>query len=119
MRALKALVIGMGVLIVIGLTVVVVKMVTILADGPTRTADGGPGFGRLALEAPAACRIADAVAGSGTLVVRLDGPAEAGCGALYVVDPEAGRVLGRITAQADSSAADGAATAGAPGEAQP
>ena len=132
-RALKALVIAMGVLIVVGLTVVVITIAMRLtgpegADGqtaprtprPARTprpvkpprppgplrpaadrqpaagAEGARAFGDLQLGMADSCRIVEATASSGTLVVRLDGPAQDGCGQLVVVDPAQGRVLGRI-----------------------
>ncbi|MDZ7711825.1 MAG: hypothetical protein U5L06_01285 [Rhodovibrio sp.] len=132
MRALKGLVIGMGALIVIGLTVVVVTIAMRLTgpegSGPDRAgAGGGPAadsdmtprpaaggegarpFGELQLGMADSCRIADALASGGTLVVRVDGPAKDGCGQLVVVDPVQGRVLGRIR--------PGAATAGDSAEA--
>jgi hypothetical protein len=119
MRALKGLVIGMGALIVVGLTVVVVTIAmrltgpeaagpdgsaagTATADGgettprPAAGADGARPFGELQLGMADSCRIADAVASGGTLVVRVDGPAKDGCVQLVVVDPGQGRVLGRI-----------------------
>jgi len=119
MRALKGLVIGMGVLIAVGLTIVVVTIAMRLtgpegAEGQRAAADGGdttpgsgaqgpgaraPGprpFGELQLGMADSCRIAGAAATGGTLVVRLDGPGRDGCGQLVVVDPARGRVLGRI-----------------------
>ena len=119
MRALKGLVIGMGALIVIGLTVVVVTIAMRLTgpeaagtDGtggsaetaqnadmtPQRAASGqgARSFGELQLGMADSCRIADAVASGRALVVRVDGPAKDGCDQLVVVDPGAGRVLGRI-----------------------
>ena len=119
MRALKGLVIGMGVLIAVGLTIVVVTIAMRLtgpegAEGQRAAADGGdttpgsgaqgpgaraPGprpFGELQLGMADSCRIAGAAATGGTLVVRLNGPGRDGCGQLVVVDPARGRVLGRI-----------------------
>ena len=119
MRALKGLVIGMGALIVVGLTVVVVTIAmrltgpeaagpdgsaggTATADGgetlprPAAGADGARPFGELQLGMADSCRIADAVASGRALVVRVDGPAKDGCDQLVVVDPGQGRVLGRI-----------------------
>ena len=114
MRALKGLVIGMGALIVVGLTIVVVTIAMRLtgpegADSdaaqaggadmtpkPAERAQGAQPFGELQLGVAGSCRIADAVASAGTLVVRLDGPAKDGCAQLVVVDPGQGRILGRI-----------------------
>ncbi|MBK1698563.1 hypothetical protein [Rhodovibrio salinarum] len=113
MRALKGLVIGMGVLIAVGLTVVVVTIAMRLT-GPesaeeTAAPAGGSGmtprpasaagtqaFGDLNLDMAASCRIVDAVPSGGTLAIRLDGPSQDGCDQLVVVDPVAGQVLGRI-----------------------
>ena len=73
---------------------------TARAGGGDRTpAAGAPGarpFGELQLGMADSCRIVEATASGGTLVVRLDGPAQDGCGQLVVVDPAQGRVLGRI-----------------------
>ena len=119
MRALKGLVIGMGALIVVGLTIVVVTIAMRLTgpeaadpEGTGNVADtadagdttppaaasaqGARPFGELQLGMADSCRIADAVASGGMLVVRVDGPAKDGCGELVVVDPGQGRVLGRI-----------------------
>jgi hypothetical protein len=123
MRALKGLVIGMGALIVVGLTIVVVTIAMRVTGGagadaggdaraeagPTASAPAArPGgtrpFGELRLGMAESCRIAEAVASAGTLVVRLDGPAKDGCGQLVVVDPGQGRVLGRIRPGAPGAA---------------
>jgi hypothetical protein len=131
MRALKGLVIGMGALIVVGLTVVVVTIAMRLT-GPEAAGTDGPGgaaettgdadtipqpaasgqgarpFGDLQLGMAESCRIADAVASGRALVVRVDGPVKDGCDQLVVVDPGQGRVLGRIRpgAAGDSAEAD-------------
>ncbi len=87
---LKALVIGMGVLIVGGFTLVIVTIATRLGDG------GAPGFGTLALGLAESCRIAGSTLDGEHLVLHLRGPAKDGCAGVVVVDLEAGRVLGRI-----------------------
>jgi len=92
MKALKALVIGMAVLIVLGLGAVIAKIVAD-SGGATASADD---LGTLHLGLPDACRIAQIATVDDHLVVRADGPAGAGCGELVVVDPEAGAVVGRI-----------------------
>lgn len=99
MKALKALVIGMGILILLGLAVVIAAIVA-RVGGDDETADSGPGFGTLHLGLPESCRIADARPADGKLVLRLAGPAKDGCGDLIVVDPAEGAVLGRITPDA-------------------
>jgi len=92
MKALKALVIGMAVLIVLGTGAVIAKLV---AESGRATAAGEP-FGTVHLGLPDACRIAGVTAADDRLVVRAEGPAEAGCGELFVVDPGEGAVVGRI-----------------------
>jgi hypothetical protein len=127
MRALKGLVIGMGALIVVGLTVVVVTIAMRLTgpeaagtDGaqtaeradmtprPPASGQGARPFGELHLGMADSCRIADAMASGRALVVRVDGPAQDGCDQLVVVDPGQGRVLGRIRpgTAGDSAQAD-------------
>jgi hypothetical protein len=123
MRALKGLVIGMGALIVVGLTIVIVTIAMRATGGTGDGASGGdaravassPGaapaaseqgarpFGELQLGMADSCRIAGAVSSGGTLVVRVDGPAKDGCDQLVVVDPSQGRVLGRIRPGAASA----------------
>lgn len=90
MKALKALVIGMGILILLGTAVVIATVVSRVSS------PDGAGFGTLHLDLPASCRIAEATAAQERLVLRLEGPAKDGCGRLVVVDPGAGVVLGRI-----------------------
>jgi len=93
MKALKALVIGMGILILLGLAVVIAAIVA-------RMGNSGEGaraaFGTLHLGLPESCRIAAARPLQDRLVLRLAGPRKDGCGEVIVVDPEAGRVVGRI-----------------------
>ncbi|SDF45723.1 hypothetical protein SAMN05216241_101156 [Limimonas halophila] len=92
MKALKALVIGMAVLIVLGLGVVVAKIIADSSDATGPRAD----LGTLHLGLDDACRIAGVTGTDDRLVVRLDGPADAGCGEVLLVDPGAGKVVGRI-----------------------
>lgn len=88
---LKALVIGMGVLIVAGFTLVVVTIASRIGGGR-----GEPGFGTLALDLAESCRIAASTLDGERLVLHLQGPAKDGCADVIVVDLESGRVLGRI-----------------------
>lgn len=92
MRALKALVIIMGVLIIIGLGVVVVTIVkrsARLADS-TSTA----GFGRTDLPVPTGSRVAETVVDGHRMVLRLTLPD--GRDRLMVVDLRTGREAGTI-----------------------
>lgn len=90
-RGIKAAVIAMGVVIVIGFVVVVVTIVDRLA---------GPGepelLGEIAVPLPAGCRLADAWSEAGRLYLRYEG--EADCQQVAIVDPETGGVVGRVSA---------------------
>ena len=92
MQALKVLVIGMGVLIVLGLALVAFGLVSRMSkDGTGRT-----GFGDVKLALPPGCGLAEARASDGRLVVRSDGPAERGCQQVFVIDMASGKILGRV-----------------------
>ena len=103
-KALVALVIFMAILIFAGLLLIGVKLAGNL-DG-----EGPEGFGRVALELPEGCAIAEATAGDKRLVLRLEGLAERGCRQVVILDLESGRELGRIDA---SPGAVGGAVGGA------
>ena len=92
MQALKVLVIAMGVAIVVIIGVIVATLIQ-RAGGPGKAA--GPG--EIELAVPAGCRLAEAGAAEGRLILRLDGPAEAGCRQAVVLDLESGDLLGRVT----------------------
>ena len=94
MQALKVLVVVMGLAIVAILAVIIVTVVQRIDDGPAK----GEGFGEVALTVPEGCALAQVEAAEGRLVLRLDGPPERGCQQAVVLDPESGRVLGRIIA---------------------
>lgn len=101
-RALKALVIGMAVLIVVGFAVVVATIAQRLS-GFARE-EGAP-IGDIALPVAEACSLADVSQLDGDLVaVRLDGPRWEGCASILLIDLEAGKVVGRL--QADENAGD-------------
>jgi len=90
-RALKALVIFMGVLIVAGLAALAWMMIGIAnrppADRPATA---------LSLGLPAECAIATIVAAGERLAVLADGPSAAGCRRIWLVDPARLRVVGTI-----------------------
>ena len=92
-RALVALVAGLGVLILAGLLVVAITLAGRLGG------DDAEGFGKVALPLPEGCTIAEARAGEDTLVLRLEGLPERGCGQVIVLDLESGRELGRLVAE--------------------
>ena len=93
MRALKALVVFMGILIAAGLGLLTYAVIGGLpVDRPS-------GFGDAAVVLPSGCVIAEAVIAEGTLVLRADGPAERGCQMVILLDPQTGREIGRVKAQ--------------------
>lgn len=98
MAALKALVIGMAVLIVVGMGLVVYGMV--------RQADGLRGGAPEAVVAqqaiPEACTLAEVTAdGGGLLLLRLAGPVDQGCRAVLLFDARQGDFRGRIDLPAE------------------
>lgn len=92
-RGIKAAVIAMGVVIVIGFVVVVVTIVDRLAGS-----DEPEVLGEVAVTMPAGCRLADAWSEAGRLYLRYDG--EGACQQVAIVDPESGAVVGRVAAAA-------------------
>jgi hypothetical protein len=90
-QALKVLVIGMGVLIVIGLALVTYGLFT--KTGRSVRTDA---FGDVILDLPDGCGIADAQSQDGKLIVRTDGPLERGCQKLFVIDLADGKILGHV-----------------------
>ena len=93
MQAIKGFVVFMGLLIVAGLALVVYALVTRVSDGT------GPlgGFDATTVPLPAGCTLAEARIEAGRLVLRAEGPAGRGCQQVILLDPESGKVLGRIT----------------------
>ena len=90
MQGLKILVIVMGVLILIGVSVVVVTAVSRL-----KGSSGGRGFGSASLMLPEGCRVTEMTPAGARLALRLDGgPA---CQAIIFLDPESGRESGRVS----------------------
>lgn len=94
-RALVALVVFMAILIFVGLLLVGVKIAGSIGEGAS-------GFGRVALDLPEGCAIAEATAGEGRLVLRLEGLPGRGCRQVVILDLDSGRELGRV----DATAAD-------------
>ncbi len=104
MRALKAIVIGMGALIVLAIVMLVFGLYKKSVDPTWRLfgtttaiapADPEPGsFETLTLGLKAGCRITD-VSADGRRVFLSIGP-DAPCAEVIVIDVEDGRVLGRI-----------------------
>ncbi len=90
MQGLKALVIGMGVLIVLGFVVLVIA----LADKFSRLDEAG--LRETEVPVPDGCSLAETLAEGERLLLRLEGPAERGCAQIVVVDLESGEVRGRV-----------------------
>ncbi len=103
MKALKALVIVMAVLIAAGLTVLVVMVIkgagpdapqAPLAGAPTPTTTPAPGFGETGVALPPGAKIVETSTGDGRIVLRLRQPD--GAQALLVIDAATGRRLGLV-----------------------
>lgn len=91
---LKALVIGMGALIVAGFAVVVVTIANRASRTPAARQAAGPEFGAVRLRMPAGSQVVETVAEGGRLVLRV--ALKDGSGRLVVIDLETGRRLGTI-----------------------
>jgi hypothetical protein len=89
MRGLIALTVGMGVLILIGTTVLVV---VIIARATAPAAKPAVAFA-VTLDEPAGTRIAGIAAAGARMVVELQG---GGPDRVVVMDPETGAVVGRV-----------------------
>lgn len=93
---LKALVIGMGLLIVGGTVLMIVKILE-MADSPAALETG---FGTLGLGMAESCQVVGTTATQGGVIVRYSGPAQDGCDVLHVVDPMSGELVGVIAPHA-------------------
>lgn len=107
MRALKALVIGMGLLIVAGTILVVATLVGRIGDS---VGGGDAGFGRAGLGLAESCRLQATTATEAGLALAFAGPAKDGCRVVVIVDPATGRTLGRIDPHAPAVGADDGAS---------
>lgn len=110
MQALKALVIFMGVIIVIGVTVVGVTIynrlnragsppaaATTTASAPATSASGAgalPAFGEVNVPLPEPCRVVEMVPAGERLLLRLGSVAR--CNRILVIELATGRQLGAI-----------------------
>ena len=92
MQALKVLVIGMGILIVLGLVLVAYGLMSRVSEN----GGGAEGFGVVSLGLPAGCSIAEARGHEGRLILRTQGPEARGCQQVIVVDLASGQILGRV-----------------------
>ena len=102
MRALKGLVIGLGILIAIGLTVVLVtvfnRMCTPAGTSAGTVAVAGPGapvaFGDVKITLPAGAKVLRTEVSNGRLIVHLS-PGQGGARVL-VIDLASGKQLGTV-----------------------
>jgi uncharacterized protein DUF6476 len=94
MRFMKALVIGMGVLIVVATTVLIVLIVHRLAGPPVAVPATA---GSVLLDEPMGTRIVTIAPAGDRLAVQLQG---GGPDRLLLVDPRSGAVMGRIVLRA-------------------
>jgi hypothetical protein len=94
MRGLKALVIGMGILIVAGIVVLIFA----IADRAGQLAEPGPSFAPQTVALPPGAEIVETGIGDGRVVLRLR--LADGTGRLVLLDADSGRVTGTIDLQA-------------------
>lgn len=90
MRVLMAVTIGMGVLILVGTTLVIVTIARRMTAPRARP----EGVVSLRLDAPAGTRIGSIAATGDRLAVELQG---GGADRILLIDPDTGAVTGRIT----------------------
>jgi len=85
---LKLVVIVLALMIAAVLAAIIWRMVELAGGGRKQ------GFGDVKLDLPPGCRVVDANAGDGRLVLRVG--EGAACDRVLLVDPASGRVLGTI-----------------------
>jgi len=106
MQYLKALVIGMGILIIIGMVLLaygLLKKTGSPSAPASETSDLSAGFGELALTGNAGCRIESAVPDGRRLIVELapvlGGTSAVNCEKIVIIDMTAGSVIGSVALQ--------------------
>ncbi len=103
MKALKALVIVMAVLIAAGLTVLVVMVIKGAGQDTPESASrvplagAAPGFGETGVALPPGAEILETSTGDGRIVLRIRQPD--GARALLIIDAATGRRLGLVRLQ--------------------
>ncbi|MBC6406257.1 MAG: hypothetical protein GDA41_11170 [Rhodospirillales bacterium] len=90
MKALKTLVIVMGVLIVAGFAFVAITVIDRMSGGGSVQL-----LGNLALSVEADCTLADAWSARGLLYLRIAGDSR--CMAIVMIDPKTRKEVGRVT----------------------
>ncbi len=91
MKALIALIVGMGIAIMAALVLVAYGLLAGFGEEPA-------GFGARDLEVPPGCAIAEARLEDDLMVIRLTGAAD-GCEQVVLIDPASGAERGRIVAR--------------------
>jgi hypothetical protein len=97
-KALKVLVILMGVAIVAGFAVVALTIAGRMGGGETRSDE--PWVANAPL--PDGCSLAQVELGEDRVLLRLEGPESLGCQQMLLIDDRSGRLLGRIEIGAPS-----------------
>ena len=106
MQALKALVIGMGVLILVAMAVLAVTVYkrasaprseSAMETGPQAGGASSPAFGTVDLPVPEGAQVEEMESGDGRLVLKLR--LEDGSTRIMVVDPASGALLGTFLLQ--------------------
>ncbi|MBT3556575.1 MAG: hypothetical protein HN644_09775 [Rhodospirillales bacterium] len=99
MQYLKALVIGMGILIVLSVLLLVYGLLSKTSSNPntdaTPMSDTMTGFGEIALQGNSGCQIAKATPDGRRLVIHLTGD-DLGCQKAVIIDMSKGTVIGTI-----------------------
>ncbi len=99
-QALKALVIGMGILIIIGMALlgygIYQKTQELVTEEGKPAQSAKPSFGQAKITIPQGCRIVDMKPAGNRLYVRT-GPDQS-CSRIYVVDVTTGKTLGTLVA---------------------
>lgn len=93
MKALKGVVIGMGVLILLGLAVVIAAIVSRVNDGGSQTAER---VESVALGLAPVCHVVAMSPADGLLALRIEGDESAACPSVILFDPASGAVQQRI-----------------------
>ncbi|MDP6805971.1 MAG: hypothetical protein QF902_11685 [Rhodospirillales bacterium] len=99
MRALKALVIGMGILIVVGMALIAYGLYSKATDpgfAPFSTDDDPtPAFGEASITLPSGCTIVEVQPDGARLYLRI-GPPINDCERVIVLDALSGEILGTV-----------------------
>lgn len=93
MKAVKAVVIGMGILILLGLGVVVAAIVSRVGEEGEAEKQASAVVG---LDLPSDCRLSRMVGAADYIALRLEGPRTDRCPSIVLLSPESGKVVRKI-----------------------